>query len=554
MLFNSIEFPIFFLVIFTIYSLLRRRFRAQNVLLLVGSYVFYGWWDVRFLFLIVLSTAIDYVAGLLIDRGTVAPRKRVAVSAFVLVSAALFLVPDWSAIDFRLTELPSLEDGSLPLASNGAWYFIGACLAVLMLNGLVSALQNANEGTRRRIGVFASVAVNLTILGFFKYYDFFADSFASAWGQLTGSQPSDFTLGFVLPVGISFYTFQTMSYTIDLYRNKTRATDRFIDFAAYVAFFPQLVAGPIERASKLLPQFGQVRPALTMAIVRSSLWLIVWGLFKKMFVADNMATVVNATFGPFDDPSGAFAVPQDGLTLLVGVYAFAFQIYGDFSGYTDIARGVARLLGFDLMLNFRLPYFATSPSDFWRRWHISLSTWLRDYLYIPLGGNRAGGLGTYRNLTIVMLLGGLWHGAGWNFVLWGAYHGLLLCAYRALGIRTEQKEISFPRQIFLGLVMFNLTCIGWMLFRAQNIQTIGVFFEGIFTSPVASMQTWFDLKHIFFFGWFLVLFQIGQGLTGELDLMRRLHWFVRLNIWIYIIMSIAVFADRSGKEFIYFAF
>ncbi|HAW95876.1 MAG: membrane-bound O-acyltransferase family protein [Phycisphaerae bacterium] len=423
-----------------------------------------------------------------------------------------------------------------------------------MLNGLVSALQNANEGTRRRIGVFASVAVNLTILGFFKYYDFFADSFASAWGQLTGSQPSDFTLGFVLPVGISFYTFQTMSYTIDLYRNKTRATDRFIDFAAYVAFFPQLVAGPIERASKLLPQFGQVRPALTMAIVRSSLWLIVWGLFKKMFVADNMATVVNATFGPFDDPSGAFAVPQDGLTLLVGVYAFAFQIYGDFSGYTDIARGVARLLGFDLMLNFRLPYFATSPSDFWRRWHISLSTWLRDYLYIPLGGNRAGGLGTYRNLTIVMLLGGLWHGAGWNFVLWGAYHGLLLCAYRALGIRTEQKEISFPRQIFLGLVMFNLTCIGWMLFRAQNIQTIGVFFEGIFTSPVASMQTWFDLKHIFFFGWFLVLFQIGQGLTGELDLMRRLHWFVRLNIWIYIIMSIAVFADRSGKEFIYFAF
>jgi D-alanyl-lipoteichoic acid acyltransferase DltB (MBOAT superfamily) len=554
MLFNSIEFAIFFLVIFTIYSLLRRRFRTQNVLLLVGSYFFYGWWDVRFLFLIVLSTAIDYVAGLLIDRGEVTPKKRIAVSAFILISAALFLIPDWAAIDFRLTSLPGLIEGQEFIASSGLLYFLGSCVVVGLLNMLVAFLRKASENTRRKVAVFASVAVNLTILGFFKYYDFFAESFSSAYGQLTGSVPSDFTLGFILPVGISFYTFQTMSYTIDLYRNKTKSTDRFIDFAAYVAFFPQLVAGPIERASKLLPQFGQIRPALTMDIIRSSVWLIGWGLFKKMFVADNMAVIVNATFGPYDDPSGTFAVPQDGLTLLVGVYAFAFQIYGDFSGYTDIARGVARLLGFDLMLNFRLPYFATSPSDFWRRWHISLSTWLRDYLYIPLGGNRAGGFGTYRNLTIVMLLGGLWHGAGWNFVLWGAYHGLLLCAYRALGIRTEQKEISFPRQIFLGLVMFNLTCIGWMLFRAQNIQTIGVFFEGIFTSPVASMQTWLDFKHIFFFGWFLVLFQIGQALTGELDLMKRLHWFIRLNVWIYIIMSIAVFADTSGKEFIYFAF
>lgn len=554
MLFNSLEFSIFFLIIFTIYSLLRRRFRAQNVLLLAGSYVFYGWWDVRFLFLIVLSTAIDYVAGLLLDRGEVTSKKRFAVSSFVIVSATLFLVPDWASVDFRLTALPGQVEGRQFIASAGLGYFLGSCAVVVLLNVLVTFLQRAEERTRRKIALFASVAANLTMLGFFKYYDFFADNFASAYGQVTGSEPSDFTLGFILPVGISFYTFQTMSYTIDLYRNKTRATDRFIDFAAYVAFFPQLVAGPIERASKLLPQFGKMRPALTMEIVRSSLWLIGWGLFKKMFVADNMAVVVNATFGPFDDPSGGFAVPQDGLTLLVGVYAFAFQIYGDFSGYTDIARGVARLLGFDLMLNFRLPYFATSPSDFWRRWHISLSTWLRDYLYIPIGGNRAGGLGTYRNLTIVMLLGGLWHGAGWNFVLWGAYHGLLLCAYRALGIRTEQKAISFPRQIFLGLVMFNLTCIGWMLFRAQNIQTIGVFFEGIFTSPFASMQTWLDLKHIFFFGWFLVLFQIGQALTGELDLMKRLHWFIRLNVWIYILMSIAVFADKSGKEFIYFAF
>ncbi len=554
MLFNSIEFPIFFALVFLLYSLMRRRFRAQNVLLLTGSYVFYGWWDVRFLFLIVLSTAIDYVAGLLIDRAKIAPGKRALVSGYVLVSAAMFLIPDWNALQFRLTSLPGLEEGGRLFARNGVVHFLAAALAVGALNVLISVLQNSSEKTRRKAAMLASVAFNLAILGFFKYYDFFADSFSSAYGQLTGGEPGDFTLGFILPVGISFYTFQTMSYTIDLYRKKTVSTDRFIDFAAYVAFFPQLVAGPIERAGRLLPQFGRMRPALTMEIVRSSIWLIGWGLFKKMFVADNMAIVVNATFGPFDDPSGTFVIPQDGLTLLVGVYAFAFQIYGDFSGYTDIARGVAKLLGFDLMLNFRLPYFATSPSDFWRRWHISLSTWLRDYLYIPLGGNRSTGLGTYRNLTIVMLLGGLWHGAGWNFILWGAYQACLLCIYRALGLRTELKRFSFPSQLLMGVLMFNLTCIGWMLFRAQNIQTIAVFFEGIFTSPAASMQTWIDLKHVFFFGWFLVAFQVGQALAGDLDLMKRLHWFVRLNVWIYIVMSIAIFADKSGKEFIYFAF
>ena len=554
MLFNSIEFPIFFLIVFALYGFFRKRYRAQNVLILTASYVFYGWWDVRFLFLIALSTAVDFLCGLMITPGQVTARSRAKVSAYLLASGVGFLCIDWSGVDFRLTGLPRMLEGGSLFASGAVWYFVGTIVAILLGNLLIPLCSRLSESARRRSAVWVSVLVNLGILGTFKYFDFFAGNLATLIEGVTGQSPGEFTLGFILPVGISFYTFQTMSYTIDVYRGKLASTDRFTDFAAYVAFFPQLVAGPIERAGKLLPQFQKARPGLDLESLRSSVWLIVWGLFKKVVVADNMAVIVNATFGPFDDPQGAFAVPQDGLTLLVGVYAFAFQIYGDFSGYTDIARGVSRLLGFNLMLNFRLPYFATSPSDFWRRWHISLSTWLRDYLYIPLGGNRSGGWGTYRNLTIVMLLGGLWHGSAWTFVLWGAYHGALLCFYRALGIRTEDASISFGRKLLLGIVMFHLTCIGWLLFRASNIETVQVFLVGIFTSPFASEQTWLDLSALFFFGWFLVLFQIGQAVTGELDLMKRLNWFVRLNVWIYIIMSLLTFSQSEGQEFIYFAF
>lgn len=554
MLFNSIEFPIFLAIVLAIYWSLRTRLRAQNILLLASSYVFYGWWDVRFLFLIVISTAIDYISGLLIDRGTVPIRKRIAVSGYVIGSALLFLVPNWSAAHFSIFALPKLEDSASWISENGFLMLASVTIAVIVANIAIPLIASTHEKTRRRSALIISIAANLTILGFFKYFDFFAQSLSNVVEQITGSTPGDFTLGFILPVGISFYTFQTMSYTIDLYRKKTRSTDQFIDFAAYVAFFPQLVAGPIERASQLLPQFQKQRPRLDLERFKSSIWLIVWGLFKKMVVADNMANVVNATFGPFDDPNGAFAIPHDGLTLMVGVYAFAFQIYGDFSGYTDIARGVARLLGFDLMLNFNLPYFATSPSDFWRRWHISLSSWLRDYLYIPLGGNRDGGWGTYRNLTIVMLLGGLWHGAGWNFVIWGAYQGALLCIYRLIGFRSERKDLSLPSKIMFGVIMFNLTCIGWLLFRAQNVATIKVFLVGIFTSPFASEQTWLDLQAVIYYGWFLVLFQIGQAYMRDLDLMKHLHWFIRLNIWIYLIMSLLVLAETSRQEFIYFAF
>ncbi len=543
MLFNSFEFAIFLPAFFVLYTLLRRRLKAQNTLILLASYLFYGWWDVRFLQLIVISTAVDFLAALMIERGEVDRRLRAGASAFVLAGAFLLIGIDWSGGPFA----PGLF-----ATSSSAW-IVAACVAgVLIANASYAFLLRLSPDARRRACLTLSVVANLGILATFKYFDFFAGSLSDLVQSTFGTTPSDWTLGFVLPVGISFYTFQTMSYSIDVYRGKTAACDRFVDVAAYVAFFPQLVAGPIERASQLLPQFQTIRPGLDQARFRRGMWLIVWGLFKKMVVADNMAVIVNATFGPFD--GGNFALPPDGLTLLVALYAFAFQIYGDFSGYTDIARGVSKLLGFDLMRNFDLPYFATSPSDFWRRWHISLSSWLRDYLYIPLGGNKGGPWATYRNLTITMLLGGLWHGAAWNFVIWGAYHGLLLSIYRALGIRTESG--AYPRGVvlLLGILMFHLTCIGWLLFRAQNVGTIVAFLEGIVLHPVASEQTWIDLGQVLKYGWFLILFQMAQAFTRTQDPMHRWHWFVRLNVWIFVVMSLVALSSRGGQEFIYFAF
>ncbi len=552
MLFNTKTFAVFFILIFTLYVLLRKSHRKQNLLLLVGSYVFYGWWDVRFLFLIVLSTAVDYCVGLLIDKKEITADQRKRVSAFLLVSALLLLGPDYSHVQFYgLT--PQVDWANLFAGSSlGWWCVVVVFVATIICNVLYNIPLKCSEAARRKFFVLLSMVVNLGILAFFKYFNFFVESFADMSEALLGSRPSDFTLTIVLPVGISFYTFQTMSYTIDVYRKEVSASEYFLEFATYVAFFPQLVAGPIERGKHLLPQFFKARPALSGAAFRSAAWLIGWGLYKKVVVADNMSMVVNPIFKPFDD--GNFVVPDDGLTLAVGVLAFAFQIYGDFSGYTDMARGIARLFGFDIMLNFNLPYFATSPSDFWRRWHISLSSWLRDYLYIPLGGNRKKGWPTYKNLTLTMLLGGLWHGAAWTFIIWGAYHGLLLSVYRILGWRTEDKKHHFAKRLGFGLVMFFFTLGGWLIFRAQNIGTIQAFVEGIFMSPFASAETWVALKSVIFFTWFLVLFQIIQGTTKELDPMKNWHWFVRLNVWIFIIMSIQAFVPSQAQEFIYFAF
>ena len=543
MLFNSLDFAIFLPAFCLAYFALRKHIVARNLLIVAGSYLFYGWWDVRFLQLIIISTAVDYLAALMISRGRIALRTRLGVSSYVLLGALLLIGIDWSG---------GLWSPRF-LANPQATWIVGLCAAAIVLaNVLYLVLTRLNEDRRRKVCLTLSIVANLGILATFKYFDFFAGSLSNLTESTFGFEPSDWTLGFVLPVGISFYTFQTMSYSIDVFRGKTEASDRFVNVAAYVSFFPQLVAGPIERASQLLPQFNEVRPQIDVDRFRRGAWLIVWGLFKKMVVADNMAVIVNATFGPFDD--GNFTLPPDGLTLLVALYAFAFQIYGDFSGYTDIARGISKLLGFDLMRNFNLPYFATSPSDFWKRWHISLSSWLRDYLYIPLGGNKGGPWATYRNLTVTMLLGGLWHGAAWNFVIWGAYHGILLSIYRALGIRTEQGAYSRPVIFLFGILMFHLTCIGWLLFRAQNVETIIAFLEGIVLHPVASEQTWLDLLSVFKYCWFLVAFQIAQGVLQTQDPMRRWHWFARLNIWIFILMSLNAMSAQGGQEFIYFAF
>ncbi len=321
----------------------------------------------------------------------------------------------------------------------------------------------------RRGVLLISVGVNLGLLGAFKYFGFFVQSARDVLGALPLPWGLD-TLDIILPVGISFYTFQTMSYTIDVYRGQLRSTRRLTDFLLFVAFFPQLVAGPIERAKTLLPQVQAPRPADPGGVqLASGAQLALFGFFKKMVVADNLAPFVDSVYRQPGAP---------GALVLLATYAFAFQIYADFSGYTDIARGVARMLGFDIRRNFRVPYIATDPSDFWRRWHISLSSWLRDYLYIPLGGNRGGGLFTARNLLLTMLLGGLWHGAAWNYVIWGAYHGLLLGVFRLT--RSDTPRPRLRRGLAIA-GFFQLTCLGWLIFRAKDLPQIATFLTALVT-------------------------------------------------------------------------
>lgn len=539
MIFTSIDFAIFFAVVFSLYWSLKGHLFAQNSLILAASYFFYGYWDIKFLYLIVVSTVIDYLCGQIIQFGSIAKGSAKKAFSFLLLSTFSFLI------------VPSyLSEQSSAL---GWQVFAANVVAIVALWLLYPVIQNIENNKRRKMFVGVSVICNLTILAFFKYFNFFIDSFVDFSESLFAITPNIFTLDIILPVGISFYTFQTMSYSIDIYRGQVSATKKFIDFAVYVAFFPQLVAGPIERAKHLLPQFHVARSFPTQAKIREGIWLIAWGFFKKLVIADNVAVVANAVFSPYD--SGNFSAGSvEGLTLIVGVYAFAIQIYCDFSGYTDIARGVAKLFGFDLMLNFNLPYFAADPSAFWRRWHISLSSWLRDYLYIPLGGNRGGKWNLYRNLCLTMLLGGLWHGAAWTFVIWGAYHGLLLSVYHALGIDTERLGYARWKRVLMTLFFFQLTCVGWLIFRAQNTETIGAFLYHIFTNPVGSSTTIELAKTLLFYCWFLFAIQFIQLATKNLNPMANFHWFIRLNVWIFIIMSLFVLAAKGGSEFIYFTF
>ncbi|MBQ6046153.1 MAG: MBOAT family protein [Bacteroidales bacterium] len=387
MLFNSLQFAIFLPCVFAIYWLLRKRLMWQNVFVLLASYLFYGWWDWRFLILIALTSALSYASGLLIERGR-----------------------------------------------------------------------------RRKTVMWSNIVLNLAILGVFKYYDFFAQSFANVF--LDGNA-DNLLLKLVLPVGISFYTFQALSYSIDVYRGTVGATHNIVAFFAYVSFFPQLVAGPIEQASSLLPQFEKTR-TFDYKVAVDGLRQMLWGLFKKMIVADTCALYVDRVYAMPD----AYGGP----TLVMAAVLFAVQIYGDFSGYSDVAIGTSKLFGIRLRRNFNVPYFSRDIAEFWRRWHISLTSWFRDYVYIPMGGSRVGRWRIVLNTFVIFLLSGFWHGANWTFLAWGAFHALLFLPLILLGKNRRYRDTvaenrHLPTAIDFGriLLTFSLVTVGWVLFRSPSI-------------------------------------------------------------------------------------
>lgn len=393
MLFNSLVFLFFLPIVFMFYWFVFRGRRWQNLLLLIASYVFYGWWDWRFLLLIAFTSLCSYVSGIVIERCEGHRRSQRAISA-------------------------------------------------------------------------ANIVLNLGILGVFKYYNFFAENLEVLLGFI-GWHLDWVTLNVVLPVGISFYTFQALSYSIDIYQRKLPATRDIVEFFAYISFFPQLVAGPIERATNLLPQFQHSR-SFDYAKAVDGLRQMLWGFFKKIVVADNCAFIVNAQWDQYQSLSS--------VTLMMLGVLFTFQIYCDFSGYSDIAIGCARLFGFNLMRNFNFPYFSRSIPEFWRRWHISLMSWFRDYIYFPLGGSRCAKWKIIRNVFIVWAISGLWHGANWTFVNWGLFHATILALYILLGVNTKYKNVvSYGRLLpsvkesFQILITFSLTVIGWIIFRAQTM-------------------------------------------------------------------------------------
>jgi len=394
MVFNSIEFLIFFSVMLAVYGSVYQKEDARDGFLLLASYVFYGAWYWEYSFLILSSTVVDYFVG---QKLAEEPRKK-----------------------------------------------------------------------RRKLLLSFSLVFNLGLLSLFKYFNFFSGVGVDTL-SIFGVQVEGIRHEFLLPVGISFYTFQTLSYTIDIYRGNIKPERSFLKFAVFVSFFPQLVAGPIVRASDFLPQLHK-KIRIDKAMINSGLFLIFCGLTKKILIADSLALLV--VDDVFDNP-GAFS----SLDLMVALYAYSLQIYCDFSGYSDIAIGIALMLGFKLPINFNRPYLAKDPSEFWTRWHISLSTWLRDYLYISLGGNRKGTLITGRNLFLTMLLGGLWHGAAMNFILWGAFHGAILILF--LPFRSKIANVSGIKTIFLITLTFHLVLFGWLLFRVSDMQTFSEFTSGV---------------------------------------------------------------------------
>jgi alginate O-acetyltransferase complex protein AlgI len=474
MLFNSKEFLLFFLpVVLCIYWLMNKgRLKFQNLFLLIASYFFYSWWDWRFVFLLLLSTAIDYSFGLKIHSS-----------------------------------------------------------------------QN-----HKKLFLWLSVLSNLAILGFFKYYNFFADSFSNLV-HVFGMEAHPYVLQIALPVGISFYTFHGMSYVFDIYNGKTRPTSDFVDYALFVCFFPLLVAGPIERATHLLPQVVKRRvfnPEQSMDGVK----MMLWGFFKKVVVADSIAPVVNNIFDNYHQYSGA--------TLIYGAILFSIQIYGDFSGYTDIALGTAKLFGFELLTNFRFPYFSRNIAEFWKRWHISLSSWFREYLYIPLGGSRRGKAIAVRNTFIIFLVSGFWHGANWTFIIWGLFHALLFLPLLLLDLnKTNRSEDIGGANVFPGsrefgqmILTFSLVTIGWIFFRAPDISTAFSYLGRI----ISDFNLVIDHKIIYSFD----IVMIAVLLVYDYMLLKKLA-LPRFALFVFhVFITIAILGsfieDRFANQFIYFQF
>lgn len=473
MLFNSFQFAIFFIIVYSLYLVLSHQW--QNRMLLVASYIFYGAWDWRFLFLIITCTVLDYTCGIIIGESE----------------------------DLR----------------------------------------------RKKLFLFLSVCGNLSILGFFKYFNFFSSNFQALAGMLGFSLHPGF-LHVILPVGISFYTFQTMSYTIDVFRGTLAPTRNFFDYALYVSFFPQLVAGPIERANHLIPQILAPR-IISLEKFYEGSYLIFWGLFQKMFIADNLARIV--------DPVFASAPPYKGVNVLLAVCAFSFQLLCDFAGYSNIARGLGKCLGFDIMINFNLPYFSTSVTEFWRRWHISLTNWFRDYLYTPLAINRRnwGMWGITFSLFTSFILIGLWHGAEWKYIMFGCAHGSVIVG-ELLTRKTRQtlsKKIPpLLTRALGGIATFSFLNLTLIVFRADTVTSALGMMRDSLSHLSSSDRGLATLLDILFFIWPLIVIQCIQYKKNNLLAVLTLPTWLRGLIYFTMYYLLVTYGVEGGKEFIYFQF
>ncbi|GGG11356.1 O-acyltransferase [Dokdonia pacifica] len=479
MLFNSVDFALFLPIVFLLYwGVTHKSIKLQNIFIVVASYLFYGWWDWHFLFLIVTSTLVDFFVGI--------------------------------------------------------------------------GLKKYHSVKSRKALLVLSIITNVGILVFFKYYNFFVESFVNAF-SLFGKDISASTLNLILPVGISFYTFQTLSYSIDVYKRNIEPTTNFFAFTAFVCFFPQLVAGPIERAKHLLPQFQKKRHFNYNDGV-DGLKQILWGLFKKMVIADNCGRYVDILFSNSSDYSSS--------SLVLGVLFFSFQIYADFSGYSDIAIGVAKLFGFKLKQNFATPYFSKSIIEFWQRWHISLSTWFRDYVYIPLGGSKVGTSRFICNILLVFIISGFWHGASWTFIFWGFFHAILyLITYYIMRKRKDlaKAKVYGFKYVIQVLITFSVVSFAWIFFRAESLDNAFVYIGNLFSVSLFSIPNFTDIRSLSVLLFFISVLLIVEWRGREEPYAIKLLFYnrikmIRWSFYALLLFFIGMYANTDEVPFIYFQF